>query len=472
MSIPIADDPATSATTPAPAPAWTTLAAADGVSRAGAGPVSGRRVVLQMFAAAIAVMLVVSALGIVVVRRISEREAMNDASQLTDLLARAVVEPALEDTLLVGDPGAVRRLDQVVRSRVLSGMFVRVKVWSPEGVVLYADTPELIGEKYSLGADQRAVLTEPATVAEVSELGRPENRLEQGQGRLVEVYRPIWMPSGQPVLFETYTDYDAVNARTRDLWRGFGGIVVSSLLLFCVLLTPVLWTLLERLRRAREGREELLQHAIDASHDERRRIAADLHDGVVQELVAASLLVSGAAERTAARGDDPEQVAHLRSAATAVRSSVGALRTLLVDIYPPNLASAGLVVALEDLGSGLRGRGMEVLVDADPDAAAALDETRQRLVYRFTQECLRNIVKHAGADRVEVLLQRGASGESILLEVADDGAGMDPGVLRGAGPEGHFGVRLLADLAREHGAALHVATAVGQGTRWRLEILP
>jgi len=468
MSAPTAE----AATADGSGPPWTTLAEG-GSSPAPGEPVGVRRVVLQMVGAALAVLLVVSALGIVVVRRIAEREAMNDASQLTDLLARTVVMPALEDPLLQGDPAAVQRLDEVVRSPVLTGMFVRVKIWSPDGEILYADAVDLIGEKYTLSAEAREVLTEPATVAEVSDLSRPENRLERGQGRLVEVYRPVWTPSGRPLLFETYTNYATVTARTGDLWRGFGGIVISSLLIFGVLLTPVLWTLVERLRRAREGREILLQHAIDASQDERRRIAADLHDGVVQELVAASLMVAGSAERTAARGDDPEQVAQLRSAATAVRSSVAALRTLLVDIYPPNLSSAGLVVALEDLASGLRGRGLDVHVLAEPAAAAALDEERQRLVYRVTQECLRNVARHAAAQRAEVTLRTAEEdGGRVVLEVADDGAGIDQPVLSGSGPEGHFGVRLIADLARDHGAVLRVATAPGQGTRWRLEIVP
>ncbi|MFZ0157693.1 MAG: histidine kinase, partial [Kineosporiaceae bacterium] len=416
--------------------AWTTLTTGE-PSRPAEGPVPVRRVVLQVAAATVAVLVLVGALGVVVVRRIAEREAMNDASQLTDLLARTVVMPALEDGLLTDDPGARARFDAEIRARVLTGRFVRVKLWSPDGRILYSDAAALVGEQYPLGEDQRAVLAVPATVAEVSDLSPPENRLERGQGRLVEVYRPVWTPSGSPLLFETYTQYATVTARTADLWRGFSGIVVSSLLLFGVLLMPLLWTLLDRLRRGRDQREVLLQHAIDASEDERRRIAADLHDGVVQELVAASLMVAGAAERAGARGEDLEQVSQLRSAATAVRSCVGSLRTLLVDIYPQNLTSAGLGAALEDLAGGVRGRGVTVQVDVDAAAAEALTDEDQRLVYRMTSECLRNIVKHAAARRARVTLHQ--DGALLVLEIADDGVGLSGDAAAAAAREGHLG---------------------------------
>lgn len=435
-----------------------------GTSAPSDGPINVRRIVIRVAGAALGVMLLVGALGIVVVQRMAEREALNDASQLTDLLARTVIMPALEDSLLDRDAGALQRLDSVVRQRVLtSDMFVRVKIWSPHGVVLYSDEPELIGQQFTLGAKQRAVLTVPATVAEVSDLTGEENAFERSQGRLVEVYRPVWTPSGSPVLFETYTTYASVTARTGNLWRGFGGTIVSSLLLFVVLITPLLWTLVDRLRRGREARELLLQKALDASLEERQRIAADLHDGVVQELVAASLLVAGA--RGSVEGAAADQLA---TAAGAVRSSVSSLRTLLVDIYPPNLESAGLAAALDDLAATVRGRGLQATVHVDPKATETLSTEQQRFIYRTTQECLRNVVKHADAETVDVTLTREPS--RVLLEIHDDGVGMSDEIVDGASEPGHFGLRLLADLASEHHATLSVATAEGQGTAWRVEI--
>jgi signal transduction histidine kinase len=139
-----------------------------------------------------------------------------------------------------------------------------------------------------------------------------------------------------------------------------------------------------------------------------------------------------------------------------------------VDIYPPNLDSAGLAVALEDLAASVRGRGATATVTVDEAATEALTPDQQRLVYRTTQETLRNVAKHAEASHVDVTLT--AEPSSVVLTIADDGVGMEDSIVDGATEPGHFGLRLLADLAADHGATLPVATAPGRGTRWRLEI--
>lgn len=187
----------------------------------------------------------------------------------------------------------------------------------------------------------------------------------------------------------------------------------------------------------------MLQRALDASLEERQRIAADLHDGVVQELVAASLLVAGV--RASAEGAAADQLA---TAAGAVRSSVSSLRTVLVNIYPPNLESAGLAAALDDLAAMVRGRGLQATVTVDPDATEILTTAQQRFIYRTTQECLRNVVKHADAETVVVTLTQELS--RVVLEIHDDGVGMTDEIVDGASEPGHFGLRLLADLASEH----------------------
>jgi two-component system, NarL family, sensor kinase len=300
----------------------------------------------------------------------------------------------------------------------------------------------------------------------VSDLSRSENQFESGD-RLLEVYRPVWSPRGSEMLFEMYAPYDQVGQRAGELWRGFAGVTLSSLLLLVVLVAPILWRLLERLRRAQGQRELLLERAVDASAEERRRIAASLHDGPVQELAATSFAVSGAAARAESAGER-SLASELAVAATSVRSSIRSLRSLLVDIYPPSLEEAGLEAALTDLVQSVRGRDLDLRLDLDPAARLRLDPERERLVYRVAQECLRNAAKHAGPCTVAVTLYR--EDDDVLLDVLDDGAGFAGRPWADAAGQAHFGVRVMTDLASSAGALLQVASAPGRGTHWRLVV--
>jgi signal transduction histidine kinase len=188
------------------------------------------------------------------------------------------------------------------------------------GMVLYSDEPRLIGETFTLEPLARSALLSPRTDADISDLRLPENRFERGDGKLLEVYRPVWTPDGQPLLFETYFRYDVVSQRSHQLWRAFAGIMLSCLVALVILLAGFGWLLLVRARRARAEREQLMSRALAASDSERRRIAATLHDGVVQQLVAASFMAAGQAQH-AASGGDLGQADSLQSVAATVRTA-------------------------------------------------------------------------------------------------------------------------------------------------------
>ncbi len=421
-----------------------------------------------MAAAVAAVALVVALAASYAARVLAEREAVNDAATLTNLLAETVIEPALDDALLQGDPEAVAALDAVVRKSVLPNGVVRVKLWRSDGLIVYADESRLVGQRFVLEDDELAILANPTTRAEVSDLGAAENEFERFQGRLLEVYRPVWTPNGQDLLFEVYADYEPVLARSNDLWRGMSGLVASSLLLLCVLLAPLARRVLRRLAYDQQTREQLLRRAVEASDEERRRIAASLHDGPVQDLVATSYAVSGAAESADASGQ-PALAAAIRRLAGTVRDSIAGLRTLLVDIYPASLATAGLPSALDDLANGLRGRGVHVSLDLDDAVLARLGDDEQRLVYRVVQECVRNVVKHAEAATVRIAVV-GAGESGAVVTVTDDGVGFVADAVLSEPEHGHLGLRVLTDLAAAAGAELAVRSAPSAGTSWRLVI--
>lgn len=433
-------------------------------------PVRPRRVLLQLMAGLVAVLAVVSVLGTFASQRLAEREAVNDAANIADVLAEAVVAPSLTDALVEGEAAALADFDRMVRERILGPAIVRVKLWAPDGRVIYADEPQLIGRTFALEEDQRLALSDPQTKAEISNLTGSENQFETG-GRALEVYRPVWLPDGRQLLFETYSPYEPVQHRASQLWRGFSGVTLSSLLLLVVLMAPILWRLLRRLSEAQRQRERLLERTIAASDAERRRIAGALHDGPVQDLVATSFVAAGASARAQIVGDAPA-AAELDELAGSVRGNIRVLRSLLVDIYPPSLAGAGLGPALADLAESATSRGLTVHLDTEGEAELGLSESEERLVYGVAQECLRNAAKHASPCTVSVGLAReeGGRGE-VVLDVLDDGPGFDT-VLLSQPAEGHFGLRVLADLASDGGATLQVASAPGAGTHWRLSLLP
>lgn len=423
------------------------------------------RTLAQLVTTALVVFGLVLVAGSFAASRLAERESVNDAAHTANLLAVAVVQPALTDELLTGDPAAYAAFDKVIRDGVLPNRIVRVKLWRPDGTIVYADERRLVGERFELDDDQLEALRRNQTRAEVSELSRSENEFERYGGKLLEVYRPVWGPTGEVLLFELYGEYTPVQDRTNDLWKGLAGLLATSMLLLLVLMTPILWKVLEGLREAQRAREGLLRRAVDASDEERRRIAATLHDGPVQELVASSLVVSGAAEQAAGAGQ-ARLAEDIREAAGTVRASVASLRSLLVDIYPDRLADAGLALALTDLTGPLRARGTRVQVELDPAVVADLDEAQQRLVYSVARECLRNVVKHAGACTVTVTVSRAGAAYEML--VRDNGVGFD--VEENRARPGHFGLRVMSDLARDAGATLQVASAPRQGTTWRLRL--
>jgi two-component system NarL family sensor kinase len=214
-----------------------------------------------------------------------------------------------------------------------------------------------------------------------------------------------------------------------------------------------------------------MERALDASQEERRRIAVGLHDGVVQQLVAASFEVSGGAEVARARGD-LELSERLGSAATRVRTGIGGLRSLLVDIYPPSLHEAGLGPALREMAASVVnvvniGAGGPVLeLSIDDLAAEQLSPEQKEAFFRIAQEAARNAVHHASATHISITL--GVTGGMVALEIRDDGVGLpDPGAA--TSPEGHFGLTLMRDTAAQIGAGLELATG-GTGTAWRATV--
>jgi len=403
--------------------------------------------------------------SLLVLRELGRREAVRDAQDFAVLAGQGIVEPGLTDRILVGDRAALEQLDRIVQERVLSERVMRVKIWTRDGRIVYSDEPRLIGSSYPLGADEHAVLRTGAAHAEQSDLARPENRFERGQGDVYEVYTSVRTPNGTALLFETYQRASSLVTSGRDVWQPFAVPLLASLLLLWLVQVPLAWRLARRLQRSQAEREALLVRAVESSANERRRIAADLHDGVVQDLAGMSYSLKAATDRISAQVS-PEVTDTLRDAAARARGAIRQLRTLLVEIHPPNLRSAGLRAALSDLLAPVAAHGIDTELDVPEDLDVSPEI--EQLLFRAAAEAVRNVQRHSDAQHVAV--RAITTDDRVRLEVSDDGVGFSAAEREQRRAEGHVGLTLLEELAGRRGGSLDVSSAPGEGTRFVLEV--
>jgi two-component system NarL family sensor kinase len=421
--------------------------------------------VLLRFALGSAVAIAVAAVGgYFALRSVAIDEAKRETHTRVQE-AGQLVEASLGNGLLAYQPAAVGAVDDVVVARVLSSSIVRVKIWSASGRVLYSDDPAEIGAHYALDAGQLRLLRDGGAKVELTDLRRPENTRDRGQGKLIEAYTRIRTPSGTPVLFEIYQRFGSVTASARRLLGALAPPILGAIGLIVLIQAPLLSSLMRRLQRSHEEQEALLENAIAASARERRRVASYLHDGPVQEIAGLAFSLAPLADEAAARGASDE-AGVLRTTIERLRRTVRDLRALLVELHPPHLAAAGLEAALADLVSPLQASGAIVVVVVE--GAERLDREQEALVYRVAQEAVRNVIAYADARsvRVELVVDDGVA----RLVVADDGRGFDDAMRARRLEEGHLGLSLVAELAGQSGGTLEVNSTLGEGTRVELEV--
>jgi signal transduction histidine kinase len=208
--------------------------------------------------------------------------------------------------------------------------------------------------------------------------------------------------------------------------------------------------------------EEKRRLSIASSERERARWARELHDETLQELGALRML-----QESALRVDDPETMKRaLAQASERVEGLIGGLQGLITELRPAALDQLGVAAAIESLIDRIASRGgpaVEVDIDlpAGEGAEARLDPELEATVYRIVQESLHNVVKHAEANHVRVVVE--ARDDRIGITVSDDGRGLNGGGSRE--PSLGFGLIGLRERASLVGGSLEVGDAPGHGTR-------
>ncbi len=210
----------------------------------------------------------------------------------------------------------------------------------------------------------------------------------------------------------------------------------------------------ERLARRQLETETAARQRLEAEVDrigeeERRRLGAELHDGLCQHLTAALLNCSALEQRQKAEG--AADAAALTQLRVSLENAIGMAYDVAKGLCPMDVDPDSLLSALERLCRETRARhGIDCRLQADRDLAIRNPELALHL-YRIAREAVANAVKHAQCTRISVALER-AAGE-LSLQVADDGRATVPGVVPAAG----LGLGILKHRARQMGGTLQVA---------------
>ena len=193
---------------------------------------------------------------------------------------------------------------------------------------------------------------------------------------------------------------------------------------------------------------------------ERGRLAAEIHDGLAQDLALATR------ELALLESAPPPEVA--RASAERLREAVASARRVVrsrLEDLSAHVPLGGLSAAVEEV-SARRGQGLPLTVSCEGPAVDVSPETTA-VVVRVLTEALTNSARHAHPDRVEVRLL--VDDERLTLGIEDDGVGFQPADVGGPG-DGHFGLTLMRERARSAGGRLEIRSAPDEGTRVTLEM--
>ena len=227
--------------------------------------------------------------------------------------------------------------------------------------------------------------------------------------------------------------------------------------------------------KIKKTRQTLLQYQEDlraltlklplAEERERKRLAAALHDSVIQSLSLSRIKLGTLSKQIA----DKESRHLLQDLRRMFDAALLQMRTLTFELSPPVLYELGLGAAIDWLGDELRKKHQDIAFSFDPpDASPDMDEVVSILLFQSTRELLTNVGKHARARNVSVAMK--TRNGKIIVTVRDDGAGFDVELASGTSHQKHnFGLFSIRERMRQVGGTFELKSERGKGTTAVLE---
>lgn len=198
---------------------------------------------------------------------------------------------------------------------------------------------------------------------------------------------------------------------------------------------------------------------IDSQEQERKRFAAEMHDGLGQSLV----IIKNRARLSLKQSDHNESARdHLESISETASHAIHEAKEIAFNLRPHLLDRLGLTKTIESmLGKVFGASGIELQTEIDP-IEDVLEKDSEILLYRIVQECASNIVKHSRAKKAFILIRRD---ENVLsVKFIDDGGGFDPSIREADLSKRSFGLVGIAERTRLLGGKLNISSQRGIGT--------
>ena len=299
----------------------------------------------------------------------------------------------------------------------------------------------------------------------------------------LESFEPGWNEVGSKQRLATYTNLDPGKYVFRVQGSNSDGVWNEEGVSLPILITPpwwrtnwfrilcagvflaLLWAAYRvRVRSIERHSAEISafnEQLMQAQEQERTRIAGELHDSVMQQITALSLVLGTAKRQIAADSEAREMVADVQRKLIDVGTEV---RELSHDLHPPELKQMGLPEVLRGYcDSFSQAHGIPVSCEVEA-SLADLSEGSGLALYRIAQEALGNAAKHAAPTRIELRLTR--AGRDVVLTIADDGRGRDPGQV----DRGGLGLVNMRERARQLGGTFELDSRPGRGTTVRVAV--
>jgi signal transduction histidine kinase len=259
----------------------------------------------------------------------------------------------------------------------------------------------------------------------------------------------------------TYLGYGALALVLAYLYQDVGAWSVVTLLIpilvarEALLRAQRLQSLADRLRQRERLLERLFDRIVDERKDERSRIAADLHDDVLQSLIRVSQLGRFLQQETSG---NPIAESDAREVVSVSDRAIQELRQVVSDLRASPLGRAGLVPTLRTLAQDLQ-MDWRVPVAVEAPKSLPLAGEAQLAMYQVAKEAMTNALKHAEPSQISVRLSEKDDG--ICLEVKDDGRGFD---VNAADASENFGLGLMRERIQRLNGHVSLTSEIGSGT--------